>query len=98
VRGCCRQPTQLIPNKTTKSLLGELSGFDGEGDDQLDGLTADPPGLLSQRALRRTTHNLGEFPHQTEVIWNGGMFTILVAFDKNDNGQYTDIGDLTGKR
>jgi hypothetical protein len=63
-------------------------------------LTADRPGLLSQKAGReRTTHSLSEFAHSDmEVTWNGSMFTILVAFDKNDKGQYVGILRATNMR
>lgn len=34
---------------------------------------------------RKEKERLSEFAHSdTEVIWNGGMFTILVAFGKKD--------------
>jgi hypothetical protein len=43
-----------------------------------------------------TTHSLSEFAHSdTEVIWNGSMFVILVAFVKNERGQYADADDPT---
>lgn len=45
---------------------------------------------------RKEKERLSEFAHSdTEVIWNGNMFTILVAFGTKDKGQYVDADDLT---